>query len=400
MKLAISFVVFVWAMLWILVAASLSVVGATNTSRKDGNAYDAVGGAWHYSTRYENGIVLEGSSWAEYTVSVRPGSPCTYELRLGIFYSQVPALFASGPSLSAWNWETNAWDLVRANLGEGYDRFREFAVSPATYISTGGSVRLSVTTDSLDSDVAIAYVQASWDFDATPPSNPDSNVADPTTGPWTRDNTIRVEWAGAADDKYSIGGYSIEWSASPTALPDQTMDTTLAATTSSALADGSNWYLHIRAVDSCGNWNPTAYHVGPFLVDTTDPLVSEVNPSGIVTTSNVTVTWTASDATSGVARNEISVDGGAFRSLGVQASTTLLLEDGPHLIAVRAVDEAGNFAEAETRLRVDTNVFSLSGPYSGIPTYIMTAAIAVVVALLVIRRRGRKRRSPPTTRPE
>ena len=106
----------------------------------------------------------------------------------------------------------------------------------------------------------------------------------------------------------------------------------------------------------------------------------------------VTVSWAAEDATSGLARYEVSVDGGSFQPVGDQSDLTIFLSDGDHLVRVVAIDVAGNTATAETQFRVDTNIFSPSGPYGGLPLYgiLVGTSIAVVVTLFWWRRRRGK----------
>ena len=64
-----------------------------------------------------------------------------------------------------------------------------------------------------------------------------------------------------------------------------------------------------------------------------------------------------------------------------------------------AVDAAGNNAYASVTVRVDTNLFSPSGPYAGAPTYAILAVVAAVSIALVLLRRRRGRQTPPTPPP-
>jgi len=105
----------------------------------------------------------------------------------------------------------------------------------------------------------------------------------------------------------------------------------------------------------------------------------------------VTVTWNGSDGTSGIRGYEISVDGGPFGSVGTTTSKQLTLADGDHTIRVRATDHAGHNVTASVVVRVDTNVFSFSGPYGGAPTIALPVVIAAL-ALVLFWRRSRLRR--------
>ena len=86
------------------------------------------------------------------------------------------------------------------------------------------------------------------------------------------------------------------------------------------------------------------------------------------------------------------VDGGSFQTVAFATTVTLALADGVHAVAVRATDLAGNTATETRSVSVDTNPFSPSGPYGGLPTYLLLLALAISVVLISLwRRRKRKR---------
>jgi len=135
------------------------------------------------------------------------------------------------------------------------------------------------------------------------------------------------------------------------------------------------------------------------IVDATPPVFTSTAPSGILTTRDVLVSWSATDATSGIARYEVSVDGTAFTSVQRQTQRSLTASDGDHVVQVRALDAAGNAAETEIWFRVDTNFFSPTGPHRGIPLYLTIVGIivlSVAVALVVWRRRRGRREETRT----
>ncbi len=98
------------------------------------------------------------------------------------------------------------------------------------------------------------------------------------------------------------------------------------------------------------------------MVDTRPPMIFVARPApGSWTNSNV-LTWTAQDEVSGVAKVEISVDGGAFQEYpDASGSTTMTLDaTTDHVVSVRATDRAGNAATVTVPFRYDPNAPSLT----------------------------------------
>ena len=103
-------------------------------------------------------------------------------------------------------------------------------------------------------------------FTETPPANPTGFSATPSINTRTADNTITIDWSGAsASGCAGLSGYSIQWSASATTIPDTVQDTAANRAISPALSNGT-WWFHIRARDRWGNWSNGAGHYGPFLI--------------------------------------------------------------------------------------------------------------------------------------
>ena len=127
-------------------------------------------------------------------------------------------------------------------------------------------------------------------------------------------------------------------------------------------------------------------------VDVTAPEFTGLSPAGTLTSGRIELAWEAVDATSGISRYEVSVDGGPWQAVGGDGRFAVSLGDGDHSFRVRAFDAAGNARDAEGVFRVDTNVFSLSGPYFGLPTYAIAASAAAAIAVFLWGR-GKLRRS-------
>jgi len=136
-------------------------------------------------------------------------------------------------------------------------------------------------------------------------------------------------------------------------------------------------------------------HAVPIRVDSVPPDVDRLDPSGTVSSDNVTIAWSATDGGSGIARFEVSVDSGPFASFSTTTSLTLDLPGGSHSVRLRAVDAAGNVAERSTTFQVGPErPESLAGPllFSGV-----AAASLGTVAFALYRTKTSKRRSPEET---
>src|SRR2546425_234445 len=117
--------------------------------------------------------------------------------------------------------------------------------------------------------------------------------------------------------------------------------------------DGSGWTQYVQTFmltegrhtldyqswDSAGFVEPKAST--SIDVDLTPPTL-DGSPTGVVTTPDVTITWTGTDGSSGIARYEVSIDGGPTESVGMTTSLTRRWSDGDHTVRVTAYDAAGN----------------------------------------------------------
>jgi hypothetical protein len=181
-------------------------------------------------------------------------------------------------------------------------------------------------------------------YDVTPPNNPNSYTSSHTVRVWSSDNTIEVTWSGASDDLSGVYGYSRIWDTSPSTIPDTTVDQTGTFCISFPVSTGNSWYLHVRTVDNAGNWNPSAYHIGPFYVDTSPPNTPSISEShcGSEWTSHNSpyFEWSnPGDVGSGVSSYEGSINDGTPFSVSSPLHPTW--SDGIYTFKVRAVDGVG-----------------------------------------------------------
>lgn len=181
-------------------------------------------------------------------------------------------------------------------------------------------------------------------YDVTPPNNPNSYTSSHSLRVWSSDNTIEVTWSGASDDLSGIYGYSRIWDTSSGTIPDATVDQTGTFCISFPVSTGNSWYLHVRAVDNSGNWNPGAYHVGPFYVDASPPNTPSISEShcgtGWTSHNSPYFEWNnPGDEGSGVSSYEGSINDGT--PFSVSAPYHPAWSDGTYTFKVRTVDGVG-----------------------------------------------------------
>ncbi len=116
------------------------------------------------------------------------------------------------------------------------------------------------------------------------------------------------------------------------------------------------WYIMVRDYSGSGNYELTVTitYSGP---DTTPPIISITSPSNgaTVTTADVAVSWSGSDADSGIDYYEVRIDSGSWINKGTGTSHTFTgLSDGSHTAEVRAVDKASNSNTDTVTFTVDT----------------------------------------------
>ena len=183
--------------------------------------------------------------------------------------------------------------------------------------------------------------------DTTPPASPTG-----LTSPTQTSSTINLTWT-ASTDNVGVVGYDIyknsvfEGSSSGTAY------------TVSSLTPNTSYALSVKARDAAGNLsNASATLQVSTLnaVDTQAPTAPTSLVSSNLTSTSVTVSWTASTDNVGVTGYEVSRNGTivsasqsttSYNATGLSAST-------PYSFTVRAKDAAGNWSPVSTALSVTT----------------------------------------------
>jgi len=175
--------------------------------------------------------------------------------------------------------------------------------------------------------------------------------------------------------------------------------------------DGGSWTNYTGRFAITGEGNHTVYFYSKdyagniestkstnVKIDTIAPVIAIVQANGTAfNTTNVLISWTASDVTSGIDHFMISVDGGTFETLNsTTLSKILTLTNGSHYVIVRAYDVAGLMTEK----RIDITVAAYVAPIEKPPIdksldllsllLVAIIVIAALISLFVILNRRKK----------
>src|SRR5436853_1168830 len=254
-----------------------------------------------------------------------------------------------------------------SDSGTGLDHF-ELSLDGGTPIRLGANVSgytVSVPSDgnhtvqvtAFDGANNSAAASVSVTVDTIPPV---LSITYPVAGAVLATGTVTVAW-GASDATSGLDHFELSLDGGAVTV----LGPTEGNHTFAGLSQGSHTATLV-AFDLAGHTTAVAR---AFTVDTIAPSITlSAPPAGSLSTANVVVTWTASD-NNGLARIEVSLDGGAPIALGASATSTTLtgVSDGPHTIRVQAFDLAGSSSSDSVVVTVDTTAptASLTAPTSG-----------------------------------
>jgi hypothetical protein len=164
-------------------------------------------------------------------------------------------------------------------------------------------------------------------IDLTPPS---IEITNPPDGGFVGTIDFEAQWSatdtnGIRGYEYSIDGQNFTWTTSQTAILQLTV---------------GPHSLVVRAYDSANN---SALASSNFDVDFAPPSITIISPENdsAVCSTEFLVEWIGND-TGGISRYEISTFLEDWIDMGLETSTMVNLNEGTHIIKVRAYDLAGN----------------------------------------------------------
>ncbi len=149
--------------------------------------------------------------------------------------------------------------------------------------------------------------------------------------------------------------------------------------------------VYIQYVDNAGL--VSQLYSDTIISDTTIPTISMFLPldDSEIKSSTITVTWSGSDATSGISHYEIRLDDNSWINVGTNTLHIFTgVGDGSHIVDVKATDKAGMSKQSTVNFTVNTS--PLFGPgyieEAAITATIVTAVLGTAVYLLKFRKKS------------
>lgn len=314
-------------------------------------------GDWWFHVRAKNNSGLWSNNADHFLVRIDDGNG-----------PSVTVSSSSHPSEDAWYANDNptfSWSGFDSSGVGGYSYLVDQSSSTDPDMSSEGTGTSTTTTD-LSDGTWFFHVKGrdgsnTWGqpahrrvrIDDTAPSISTFTSSLPE-GSWSKDNDPRFDWLSS--DVSGIDGYSYVMDQSSSTDPNPSLISSDVSKVFADVADGSHWF-HVRARNGSALWSPTR-HFG-VQIDATAPsspsIGSSTHPAqGTTYPSNDPVfTWSASDATSGVAGYSYELDQSdattpdtTSEGLGTSKSYANKA-DGTWWFHVRARDVAGNWGPAE-----------------------------------------------------
>ncbi|MHA1504831.1 MAG: Ig-like domain-containing protein [Candidatus Heimdallarchaeota archaeon] len=198
----------------------------------------------------------------------------------------------------------------------------------------------------------------------------------PTQGNWYNTFSVQFNWSEPADVS-GIYRYYYVIDQNPTTNPTTSDTFTTQKGVQTTLTEGTH-YLHVIVEDNAGNIANTVHF--EVKIDATAPVVSITNPTdgGTTRPGVIELTWTLSDAMSGIDQIAISQEGVHYLTINEEdTSTDLTLEEGTYTFEVTVFDNAGLSA-------VDSVTFEVQNFFKSTTFYIIVGAGSGTIALIVV----------------
>lgn len=220
-----------------------------------------------------------------------------------------------------------------------------------------------LANDGLGTNVLESVGTATFVFGATSPvsSTPGeintplapviSSDTHPDPNKWYSNNTPKISWEIGSD----ITGVAASIDQNPTGNPDTKSKGKITSYSPGEFKDGV-WYAHVRLQNASG-WGAISHF--RIQIDTIKPSLFTIEALPDLTTKDDPFRkfkFTATDELSGIEHYEVTYDTGDVETWyddGTHIYTTPHLHPGNHLMAVKAVDGAGNTLSNSTDFRID-----------------------------------------------
>ncbi|MFH0779655.1 MAG: cohesin domain-containing protein [Parcubacteria group bacterium] len=175
------------------------------------------------------------------------------------------------------------------------------------------------------------------------------SATNPDEGKWYASANVELSWQKAEGIK-DILKYFYDLNQYPSADPSIAMNASDGKKTFSGLKDGA-WYFHIKGQYVDSSFSVATHYA--LKIDATPPnrIMPDFEKKIISEDENGIVHFATIDQTSGISHYEAAIDNGAFQT---EESPYVLprMKAGEHIVFVKALDNAGNFAQTGVKLRV------------------------------------------------
>lgn len=354
---------------WALYAPTWNTDGRWYGSAVPGSGGRTVRGTIPFDSATAGGEARYGFSTVAVFQGKKEAAPSAEKGRTTVDW-HAPTLFIATPVLGAW---TNR-DQVTWAADDPVSGVRDVSVAldgaePTTFPGASGEAPLGLEAQGDHTLLVGATDRAGNRAKVLVPFHYDSNapslaITAPAKDSFMKTKDVDVAWT-AGDSGAGVASLQL--------VADSAPAVDLAGDATSHRLAGLSEAGHVVtlvATDAAGN---RALQTVAFGVDATAPILAITAPSGpYVNSRDLRVAWSASDANSGIARYEVSLDGGdGVRLSDATGYAFANAAEAAHRILVRAFDRAGNSAEATVDVTVDATapVVRLTAPDSRQPLY-------------------------------